>query len=398
MIERKEYLERLISWKDKNIIKVITGIRRCGKSSLLELFQGYLSANGVRNSQIVSINFEDMANTELQDKTALHKFVISKVKPKEKLYVFLDEIQNVENFEMVVDSLFLRKEIDLYITGSNAFFLSGELATLISGRYITIEMLPLSFAEFISVKDKNIPLQTLYRKYIEESSFPYITEISGKTKEIEEYLKGIFSTVVLKDIIKRNKFNDIMQLESVLNFIYDNIANLVSTKSIADTMTSNGRKIDVKTVEKYLSAFTSSFVAYSCGRYDIKGKQHLKTLEKYYAVDIGLRFALIGRKNYNSGACLENVIYLELIRRGYNVSVGKFNDLEIDFVATKQNELLYIQVAETVRGQATLQRELKPLNSINNHYPKILLTLDEEPQTDYNGIRKLNALEWLLDK
>ncbi|MDR3318408.1 MAG: ATP-binding protein [Clostridiales bacterium] len=399
MIQRKEYLDRLIAWKDKRVIKVITGIRRCGKSSLLELFQEYLTeACGVEPAQIIAIDFDDMLNVRLRDKNALHEYVLSRLQGGKRSYVFFDEIQNVAGFEQAVDSLFLRKELDVYITGSNAFFLSGELATLLSGRYVTIEMLPLSFAEYNLAAGDNKTPAAKYREYVERSSFPYITELDGDKKRIAEYLRGIYSTVVLKDIMQHNKFNDLMQLESVLHFVYDNISNLLSTKGIADAMTSNGRKIDVKTVEKYISAFTNSFIVYQAKRYDIKGKQHLKTLEKYYATDIGLRFMLLGRQDYDEGHILENIVYLELLRRGYAVYVGKVGDTEVDFVAKTDEGTTYVQVSATVREQSTLTRELRPLQSISDHYPKILLTLDDIPETDYNGIRKINALDWLLDK
>ncbi|MDR3216187.1 MAG: ATP-binding protein [Clostridiaceae bacterium] len=399
MIQRKEYLDRLIAWKDKHVIKVITGIRRCGKSSLLELFKEYLTEScGVDSAQIIAVDFENMSNTHLRDKHVLHEYVISLIQPGKKSYVFFDEIQNVADFEQVVDSLFLRKELDIYITGSNAFFLSGELATLLSGRYITIEMLPLSFAEYSTATKDNKSVSSKYREYIERSSFPYVTELAGDKKNTDDYLRGIYSTVVLKDIMQHNKFNDLMQLESVLRFLYDNIANLLSTKSIADTMTSNGRKIDVKTVEKYLSAFTNSFIIYQAKRYDIKGKQYLKTLEKYYATDIGLRFTLLGRQNYDEGRILENIVYLELLRRGYDVYVGKVDSKEVDFVAVTSQGTAYFQVAATVRNQATLERELASLKAITDHYPKLLLTLDDTPETNFGGIRKLNVLDWLLDK
>jgi predicted AAA+ superfamily ATPase len=398
VIERKEYLDRLIAWKDKRVIKVITGIRRAGKSTLMELYKGYLTKNGIKASQILAINFEDYAFDALREPKALHEYITARLDGDKMTYVFLDEIQNVPEFERVVNSLFLHKNIDIYLTGSNAYFLSGELATLLSGRYVTIEMLPLSFAEYVSWTGDKTELPRKYREYIERGSFPYVTELGGKRKEIDEYLRGIYSTVVLKDIISRYHFPDPMQLESVLRFIFDSIGNLVSTKSIADTMTSSGRKIDVKTVERYLAAFVNGYIVYQAKRFDIKGKQNLKTLEKYYAVDIGMRAMLLGGKGADVGFILENVIYLELFRRGYSVFVGKVGTLEIDFVAQNAAGTEYYQVAATVRNPDTLKRELNPLLAVADHRPKYLLTLDDDPDSEYDGIRKINALDWLLER
>lgn len=397
MIERKEYLDRLIAWRDKKVIKIVTGIRRCGKSVLLKLYRNYLKSTGVSKSQIVAVDLDNLDYAHLLDKTKLHDYVLSHHTPGKKLYVFLDEVQNVPEFEKCVDSLYLREDLDIYITGSNAFFLSGELATFISGRYITVEMLPLSFKEYVNFTGSKDDLARKYRDYTSYGAFPYVTELGGDEQNIDDYLRGIYSTIVLKDIMTRYKFNDAMQLESVLRFCFSNIGSKLSTKSIADTMTSEGRKIDVKTVEKYLSAFTGSFILYQAKRYDIKGKQHLKTLEKYYAADVGLRYMLLGRKNIDTGHILENIIYLELLRRGYNVSVGKVGEQEVDFVATKPKKgTIYFQVAATVRDSNTLSRELAPLKAITDNYPKLLLTLDEDPDSDFEGIRKINALDWLL--
>ena len=398
MIQRKEYLDKLIAWQNKHVIKVVTGIRRCGKSKLLQLYQEYLLSQGVTKSQIVAIDLENMDNEHLCDRKTLHKHVLDQYSPGKALYVFLDEIQNVPEFEKCINSLYLREELDIYITGSNAFFLSGELATLLSGRYITIEMLPLSFAEYVNFTGNRDNLARKYLDYTTRSSFPYVTELGDNEKNIEDYLHGIYSTIVLKDITQRYKFADAMQLQRVLKYCYSNIANLISVKSIADTMTSSGHKVDVKTVEKYLSAFTGTYILYQAKRYDIKGKQYLKTLEKYYAADIGLRFMLLGRKNQDTGYILENIVYLELLRRGFEVYVGKVDNAEVDFVAVTPKGTTYIQVSASVREQTTCERELSSLRSINDHYPKILLTLDDDPDEDYNGIMKLNVLDWLIDK
>ncbi|MEG0863326.1 MAG: ATP-binding protein [Clostridia bacterium] len=396
MIERKEYLEALRRWKDKQIIKVITGIRRCGKSTLMALFQQELLQKDVKEDHILAINMEDFANYALRDPMKLHQHILDHVCKEGRTYVFLDEIQNVKDFPPMIDSLFLHKELDLYITGSNAYMLSGELATYLSGRYVTIDMLPLSFAEYVSWTGNSENLPQKYRQYLENSSFPYATELGGDRKAIEEYLSGIYHTVVLKDVIGRLSTADPMMLESILRFVYSSGGSPISTKKIADTMTSDGRKIDVRTVEKYLQALVDSYIVYRAKRYDIRGKQHLKTLEKYYAVDLGLRLLLLGRQQLDIGHVLENVVYLELLRRGYDIAVGKLDNLEVDFVATNAEGTMYVQVAATVRDETTLLRELRPLQKISDHYPKVILTLDEDPVADYEGIRRINALEWLI--
>ena len=352
---------------------------------------------GVAREQILSVNLEDYANYALRDPHKLHAHVLAQAeKVQGKLYVFLDEIQNVQDFPPMIDSLFLRPNLDLTITGSNAYMLSGELATYLSGRYVAIEMLPLSFAEYIRFTGDEHDLARKYRAYLETSSFPYVTELAGDPKAIEEYLSGIYHTVVLKDVVGRMKTADPMILESILRFVYSSVGSPISTKKIADTLTSQGRKQDVRTVERYLDAFLGSYIVYQAKRYDIRGKQHLKTLEKYYAVDMGLRFFLLGRAHADAGHLLENVVYLELLRRGYQVFIGKLDEYEVDFVAVHQQGILYVQVAATVRDETTLQRELRPLQKISDNYPKIILTLDEDPDMDYEGIRRLNALDWLL--
>ena len=396
MIERKEYLEALRRWRDKHVIKVVTGIRRCGKSTLLQLFQEELRKEGVSNEQIIAINFEDYANLALRDPMKLHSCILEHAVSEGTTYIFLDEIQNVQDFPPMIDSLFLHKNLDIYMTGSNAYMLSGELATSLSGRYVTIDMLPLSFAEYVAWTGSKDELSRKYREYLETSSFPYVTELDGDRKSIEEYLSGIYHTVVLKDVLGRLKNADPMMLESILRFVYSSAGSPLSTKKIADTMASEGRKLDVRTVEKYLTAFLDSYIVYQAKRFDIRGKQHLKTLEKYYAVDIGLRFFLLGRRNLDTGHILENIVYLELLRRGYEVSIGKMDDLEIDFVAVNAKGTEYFQVAATVREEATLLRELRPLQKINDHYPKVILTLDDDPDADYQGIRRINALQWLV--
>ena len=397
-LERNNYLEKLMAFRDKHIIKIITGIRRCGKSTLMEIYQDALRSRGVAEEQIVAVNFEDFDFRALRQPEQLHAYIKERLTPGKTTYVFLDEIQHVENWPEVIDSLFLRKELDLYLTGSNAYLLSSEIATMISGRYVELKMLPLSFGEYVSAMDDSQPLSQLYRSYIETTSFPYGLELQGQPKELRDYLEGIYNTVVVKDLVSRKKIPDVMMLESVARFLFDAIGSPLSTKKIADTMTSSGRKIDVKTVEKYVDALMESFIVYQAKRYNIKGKQYLKTLEKYYVVDMGLRFMLLGSRSTDVGHMLENVIYLELLRRGYEVYVGKVDNLEVDFVAMDGKETRYYQVAATVRDQQTLQRELASLQKINDHYPKRILTLDEDPEADYDGIRRINALEWLVGR
>lgn len=401
-IERIQFSERLEKYKDKHIIKVITGIRRCGKSTLLKMFRNKLLKNGVQENQIIYLNFEDFDNYELLNPKNLHDYIKNHLVKDKMNYIFLDEIQNVKEFQRVIDSIFLNDNADIYITGSNAYLLSGELATLISGRYVTIEMLPLSFKEFFQTQ-KNLSRTEIYRLYVELSSFPYALNFledekgTFERKAVLDYLSGVYSTIVLKDVVLREKISDTKMLESVVRFIFDSIGNPISSKKIADTMTSSGRKIDTKTVEKYLSALQESFIIYEAKRYDAKGKTYLKLLEKYYAADIGLRFLLLGQKANDVGHILENVVYLELIRRGYSVFVGKVDDTEIDFVAQNSQGNTYIQVSASVRDENTLKRELRPLQALNDNYPKILLTLDEDPDCDYNGIQKRNVLDWLLE-
>lgn len=395
-IPRIEYLQQLRELRDKQVIKVITGIRRCGKSTLLKQFQEHLKAEGVKQEQIISLNLEDLDNESLCDYRKLHAHVTERLKEGEKTYVFLDEIQQVESFQKAIDSLYIKPNVDLYITGSNAYMLSQELATLLSGRYIEIKMMPLSFKEYVSGINNGETTAKMYVDYVKYGSFPYTIAFGNNQEMVSDYLQNIFSTVILKDIITRKNFKDTMMLESVTRFVFDNIGSQMSTKSIADAMTSNGRKIDSRTVERYLYALEESFVVYRAQRYDLKGKELLKTLGKYYIVDPGLRMMLLGNRKYDTGHILENVIYLELLRRYKKVYIGKLDCMEVDFVCESENGMVYYQVAATTREESTLERELKPLNKLRDHYPKYLLTLDDDPETDYNGILKINAIEWLL--
>lgn len=396
LISRDNYLQALISSAKKPIIKVVSGIRRCGKSTLFELYKDYLYSRGITQNQIISINFEDIEFEELTDYKLLHNYVQSRLLPDKMNYVFLDEIQHVPSFEKAVDSLHIKKNVDLYITGSNAYFMSGELATLLSGRYIEIKMFPLSFKEYCSAAPNSLSLQEKYNRYITRSSFPYTLWYGDNDKEITEYLRSLYNTILLKDVVTRYKISDVLMLESIIRFIFSNVGSRLSPNNIANTMTSEGRKIDNKTVEKYLNALMDSLMIYQTKRYNVKGKQYLRLQEKYYLADMGLQFMLLGSKDMDVGHILENVIYLELIHRGYDVYVGQLDGSEIDFVAMRFGEKSYFQVAATVRDNRTLERELNPLQSIDDHYPKFILTLDDDPDADYNGITRKNALQWLL--
>lgn len=393
MIERYGYLEELKKWKDKDLIKVITGIRRCGKSTLFELYIDYLKKCGIKDDHIISINLE-FPEYDFKDYKELYNYVNSKIKDNDMYYVFLDEVQVVDKFEKAVDGLYIKKNVDEYITGSNANLLSGELATLLSGRYIEIKMLPLSFKEYANyVQDTS--LERLYTNYINKSSMPYALKLDDQD-EVDKYLDSIYNTIIVKDIATRKKISDTAILKSIASFMFSSVGSVLSVKKIADTLTSNGRSISVHTVESYLDSLVESFIFNKVSRYDIKGKQYLQSGDKYYATDVTMRYALLGRKNIDLGHILENIVYLELVRRNYKVYIGKTGDKEVDFVAENSKGTIYFQVAYTVRDEKTLERELSALESINDHYPKFILTMDQDPEVDYNGIRKINVLDWLL--
>lgn len=396
-IPREEYLERLRNLKHKKLIKIVTGIRRCGKSTVLKMFRDELLNNGVEENQIIFINFEDYENKSLRNIDSLYDYIKQRLTSKMN-YVFLDEVQRVEDFPEVVDSLYIKDNVDLYLTGSNSSLLSSEIATLISGRYVEIKMLPFSFKEFVKATNQTENFSLAYRQYIETSSFPYVLELLQTPQEINAYLEGIYNTILVKDIIDRKKIADTNVLKSVTQFLFDNIGSELSSKKIADTLTSHGRKSDSKTIEKYVTSLEESFIVYRANRYNIKGKEYLKSLEKYYVADIGLRNFMLGKKSIDVGHILENIIYLELIRRGYSVYVGKIDDMEIDFVAQNSQGNTYIQVAASVRDENTLKRELRSLQAVKDNYPKMILTLDDDPESDYNGILRKNALDWLMEK
>ena len=397
MIQRDEYLRFLLGWKDQQIIKVISGIRRCGKSTLFELFREKLLQDGVDEKQIIDINFEDADNSELCDYKKLHDHIKGRMLPDKMNYIFLDEIQHVDQFQKAVDSLFIKKNADVYITGSNAYFMSGELATLLSGRYVELKMLPLSFKEYVSAFDGSKSLEDLYNSYLYNSSFPYTVGMTNR-RNIHAYLDGIFNTIVLNDIVQRKKVQNPLMLKSVIKFMFDNIGNPCTAKKISDTMTSHGGKVSNHTVETYLEGLTDSLLMYRVSRYDIKGKDYLQLLDKYYIADIGLRYYLLGLNSTDRGHILENVVYLELIRRGYTVYVGKNGAAEVDFVVQDHDgNTEYYQVSWSVREESTLKRELGALESIQDHNPKYILTMDNDSPTSYNGIRQRYALEWLIE-
>jgi predicted AAA+ superfamily ATPase len=394
LIERPDYLDQLIQFREKELIKVVTGIRRCGKSTLFDLYCDYLRGKGVKKAQIIRINLEDPDYHEIQDYMQLYDFIKQRLQPDSMNYIFLDEVQNVPEFQKAVDGLFIKKNCDVYITGSNAYLLSGELATLLAGRYVEIKMLPLSFKEYLTVVGDSTDLQMKYQNYIQNGSFPYVLQLE-KRRDIHAYLEGIYTSIILKDILARYRIADAGLLDSVIRFMFDNVGNLCSATKISNTMTSAGRKIAISTVENYLTALVESFILYKASRYDVKGKQYLTTGNKYYLCDVGLRYYLLGTKRADMGHILENVVYLELLRRGYEVYIGKVDTAEIDFIAIGEEGEAYYQVAFTVMDETMLQRELAPLERIRDHNPKYLLTMDFVPLTSHNGIKQYNVLEWL---
>jgi len=393
MVQRTEYLNKLISFKDLELIKVVMGIRRSGKSTLLKLYIDYLHSIGIAQERIILINFEDFENAELADPKILHEYILEKTAFNEKCYVFLDEIQIVPNFEKVVNSLNLRKNIDLYITGSNAYFLSGELATFMAGRYVSIEIMPLSFKEYCSAF-KNISREKLFENYINFSSFPYALELGLDREKINDYLAAILNTIILKDVVQRKKISDVSVLEKLIKFIFGNIGFLTSTKKISDTLKTFGLRISVQTIENYLSALQESYVIYKVNRLDVNGKEYLKANDKYFVADLGIRRYLLGDKRKDYGSILENVIFLELMRRGYEVFVGRLGNLEIDFIAFKNGIPSYYQVAYSVSDKSTFERELAPLEKIKDNYEKFIITMDNGNSND-NGIKTINALDFL---
>ena len=398
MIERQEYLKQLIKFKDTDLIKIVTGIRRCGKSTMFDIYIDYLKKQGVQDNQIIKINIENPEIT-FNNYMDLYNYVKERLNKDKKTYVFIDEVQNIDDFQKAIDGLYINKNIDLYITGSNAYLLSGELATLISGRYIEIKMLPLSFKEYLSAFDENVDKQEKLLDYFKYGSLPQTVQLFKIDPDlIEGYLDGVFSTIIYKDVMKRKNINNKMLLESIIKYIFSNIGSPISTKKISDTLTSMNRATSNHTVENYISALLEAFLLYKVDRFDTKGKNVLSSGYKYYIVDLGFRTHLLGKKaGQDMGHILENIVYLELLRRGYKVYTGKVDDLEIDFVAENKNGLEYYQVSLTTREEKTLERELRPLQKTGDFYPKYLLTMDRDLEADYEGIKKINVIDWLLD-
>lgn len=398
LIQREQYLDFLRRHKDQDVIKVVSGVRRCGKSTLFELFKKELLDSGVKPNQIISINFEDLEYEPLQEYHALNEYIVERLIPGTPVYVFLDEVQHVPQFEKVVGSLFIKPNVDIYITGSNAYFMSSDIATLLTGRYVQVEMLPLSFKEFHSAySQQNLSDMDIYNLYIEHSSFPRLVHVEDD-ESIDEYLESILNTVVLKDIVTRLKITDVPLLLDIIKYLLANIGSLINPTKIANTLTSYGRKTDNKTVEKYLQGLKDGLLIYEVDRFDVKGKALLQRNAKYYVVDSAFRKFLLSRTDSDRGHILENIVYLELVRRGYRVYVGHLQNGEIDFVAKKPHRLEYYQVSYTVMEDTTLRRELSPLEQLDDNYPKYLLTMDVLHKTDnHNGIEQKNVLDWLLE-
>jgi len=394
LIERKAYLDQLNTWREKDLIKVVTGVRRCGKSTLFELFISKLKASGVSDEQIISINLEDEEYSELLDYKKLHKYVKEHAIENKYTYVFLDEIQGCKDYEKAISSLYLNKNLDLYLTGSNAFMLSGELATKLTARYIEIDMLPLSFTEFSEIV-KTTDKRERFNQYLNKGAFPYATNFVDNSSAHSQYLEGIFNTVLIKDIMVRENLKDVTLLKSIVNFLASNIGSHVSAKKIADTLTSSGRPTGSATVDTYLEALTDAYLFYKVNRYDIKGKMHLKSECKFYICDTGLRNMILGTLNKDIGHQIENIVYLELLRRGYNINIGKSGrGTEVDFVAVRDLETEYYQVSASVLDEKTLERELTSLNQIKDNHPKFLITLDDFT-ADHNGVKQINLIDWL---
>ncbi|MCL2112230.1 MAG: ATP-binding protein [Clostridiales bacterium] len=395
MIGRKEYLEQLAMWRDEKVIKVVTGVRRCGKSTLLELFISALKEDGVSDKQIVLVNLEDEGFSELLDYKKLHKYVETRMAKGKRTYVFIDEVQNCVDYEKAVSSLHLKKNLDIYITGSNAYMLSGELATKLAGRYVEIDMLPLSFKEYgeaVSIEDK----RKRFASYMDMGAFPYSTKFADNSLAHSQYLEGIINTVLVKDIMTRKRLSDVTLAKSIARFLSSSIGSPVSAKRIADTLTSAGRPTGAATIDIYLEALVDSYLFYKVHRYDIKGKMNLKTESKYYICDTGLRNMILGTTGQDIGYQIENIAFLELLRRGHTINIGKAGrDTEVDFVAVRDKQTEYYQVSASVLDESTLERELRPLRQIKDNHPKFLLTLDEF-SSDHDGIQQINLIDWLL--
>lgn len=406
MVQRKEYLEKLIGWKDDDVIKVVTGIRRCGKSTLLMQYQDYLKSIGIEENQIIAVNFEELEYEELCDYKKLYAYIKDRLVADKITYIFLDEIQKVPSFEKVVDSLYVNPNIDIYITGSNAYMLSGDLATLLTGRYVEISMLPLSFSEYMQLSDKD--KESAFADYIKYGGLPFVATMDRTDDKVDTYLEGIYNTVIVKDIEDRQKrqesnsdkrkINDIPLLKTIAKYLSSVIGSPVSLRGITNYLVSSGRKISANTVSNYVDALIESFIFYPAERFDIVGKQLLKANKKYYMVDLGIRNHILPRKYYDLGFSVENIVFFELLRRGCKVTIGKYQENEVDFVAEKRGEFTYIQVTADMVSESTFDREMKPLYAIQDNYEKIVLTLDKLTVGNYDGIKVVNVIDWLLNK
>lgn len=406
MVQRKEYLEKLIEWKDDDVIKVVTGIRRCGKSTLLMQYQDYLKSIGIEENQIIAVNFEELEYEELCDYKKLYAYIKDRLVADKIAYIFLDEIQKVPSFEKVVDSLYVKPNIDIYITGSNAYMLSGDLATLLTGRYVEISMLPLSFSEYMQLSDKD--KESAFTDYIKYGGLPFVATMDRTDDKVDTYLEGIYNTVIVKDIEDRQKrqesnsdkrkINDIPLLKTIAKYLSSVIGSPVSLRGITNYLVSSGRKISANTVSNYVDALIESFIFYPAERFDIVGKQLLKANKKYYMVDLGIRNHILPRKYYDLGFSVENIVFFELLRRGCKVTIGKYQENEVDFVAEKRGEFTYIQVTADMVSESTFDREMKPLYAIQDNYEKIVLTLDKLTVGNYDGIKVVNVIDWLLNK
>ncbi len=398
MILRKTYLKKLIDAKDTEFIKVITGVRRSGKSTLLLMFKDYLINNGIKNDNIIYINFESAIYDDIKNYKDLFNYISNKIK-SDKVYILLDEVQNVEYWEKAINSFKVDFDVDIYITGSNAYLLSSELSTLLSGRYIEIKMYPLSFKEYLLFNNyNNSNIEDKFNEYLKYGGLPAITLIKKNNELVLSYLNDIYNTIVKKDIIDRNNIKDTALLENIIKYLSNNIGSPISSSKISDYLNSNKivNKSNHQTIDNYLSMLEKSFIMYKADRTDIKSKALLKTLGKYYISDTGIRNIILGFRNINEGHLLENVVYLELLRRGFKVSIGKTNNYEVDFVAENPNTIKYYQVTRTLVDEKVKTRELRSLESIDDNYEKTILTMDKTINNDYNGIKVLNIIDWLL--
>ena len=398
MKERRQYLNQLISFKDKSLIKVITGVRRCGKSTLLDLFEAYLLDSGVPDTAIIRMNFESLDFDEIKTYTQLNEAVKKRLRSDGMNYIMLDEVQQVGQWEKAINSLRLLKNTDIYITGSNAYLLASELSTLLSGRYVEIRLLPLSFKEYLDFNDYKVrgDISASFSKYLEHGGFPGVTELRDSPASVSLMINGIYNTIIMKDVVTRGSVRDPALLEDLVRFLCGNIGRTLSTKRVSDYLTSAGRKTSSDTIDNYLKMLESAFIIYRARRYDLKGKLHLKTQEKFYIVDVGIRNNLVGFRNNDYGFTLENIVFFELLRRGFEVSIGKIGALEVDFVATKPDKTVYFQVTATMLDENVQKRELEAFHHIPDNYEKVVLSMDRTPVTDFMGIRNVNLLDFLL--